>query len=149
MTETVFEPVVVVPNNKEDLETANGWYHELVDVKRFNLTEGQFELLLNGNGLFYDLAELSDFFIDYYECARIELANLSAALKLVNDYNINAKNDEEKKVLEIIIESLNYAIDRDTFWEIWCCPKGALDSFISYNFDPNNPVKRKPKKEIN
>ena len=147
MTKTVYEPVVVVPNNKEDLETADGWYQELVDVKRFNLTEEQFEFLLNGNGFLFDLAELTDFFIDYLECARIEQANLSSALKLVNDYNINAKSDDEKKALKIIIDSLKYAIERETFWEIWCCPKGALDSFISYNFDSDNPVKRKSKKQ--
>ena len=71
-----------------------------------------------------------------------ELTKLKEEASNINDLVNGCLSDEEEKVLEEY-----YAKEKETFWEIWCCPKGALDSFISYNFDPNNPVKRKPKKD--
>lgn len=107
-----------VPQNITGIEEFESFDEEMPNVKTFELTQEEYEILRQPKGLFQSFDEKFGTIIDVCEEERIDSDDLEEALQLSNTMLIKQKNDLAIKAIGKVIDSLESAIEAGTFWEI-------------------------------
>ena len=107
-----------VPLNKIGIEEFEGYDEEMTNVKTFELTQEEYDILRQPKGLFQEFDERFGTIIDVCEEERIVNENLKEALQSANKMLNKQKNDIAEKAIKKVIDSLECAIQAGTFWEI-------------------------------
>ncbi len=106
-----------VPVNEKGIEEFESYDEEMANVKTFELTKKEYLSLRTGKDcLFNKIDEKFGTIIDECEEERIEFDNLAEAYELVSSHI--PKTETEKTACAKVSESLKFAIDSKTFWEI-------------------------------
>ena len=107
-----------VPLNKIGIEEFEGYDEEMSNVKTFELTQEEYDILRQPKGLFQEFDERFGTIIDVCEEERIVNENLKEALQSANKMLKKQKKDIAEKAIKKVIDSLECAIQAGTFWEI-------------------------------
>ncbi len=114
----MFVYYINVPLNEVGIEEFDSYDEEMLNVKSFERTQEEYEVLRQPKGLFSIFDKKFGIIIDVCEEERIEKDNLREALQLANKIFDKHKNDITDKAVKKIIDSLKCAINAGTFWEI-------------------------------
>lgn len=107
-----------VPLNKTGIEEFEGYDEEMPNVKTFELTQEEYDVLRQPKGLFHVFDEKFGIIIDVCEEERIDNEKLNEALQSANKMLNKQKSDIADKAIKKVIDSLECAIKAGTFWEI-------------------------------
>ncbi len=107
-----------VPQNITGIEEFENYNEEMPNVKTFELTQEEYEILRRPKGLFQIFDEKFGTIIGVCEEERIGSDDLEEALQLANTMLSKQKNDLAIKAIGKVIDSLKSAIEAETFWEI-------------------------------
>ncbi len=107
-----------VPLNKTGVEEFEGYDEEMPNVKTFELTQEEYDVLRQPKGLFHVFDDKFGTIIDVCEEERIDNENLNEALQYANKMLSKKKDDITDKAIKKVIDSLECAIKAGTFWEI-------------------------------
>lgn len=107
-----------VPQNKVGIEEFESFDEEMPNVKTFELTQEEYEVLRQPKGLFQIFDEKFGTIIDVCEEERIDSDDLKEALQLAEKMLSKQKNDIAKDAYRKIVDSLECAVNAGTFWEI-------------------------------
>ncbi len=112
----MFVYFINVPLNKDGMNEFELYEDEMPNVKTFELTEEDYNVLRKPNGLFSKIDGEVGTIIDICEEERIEIENIPKAIAIVKKYK--SKDENEKNACKIVLESLQLAYESQTFWEI-------------------------------
>lgn len=107
-----------VPLNETGINEFDNYDEEMHNVKTFELSQEEYEALRQPKGLFEKFDEKFGTIIDVCEEERIDKVNLAEALQLTNKLLEKHKNETTDRALKKGIDSLECAIQADTFWKI-------------------------------
>ena len=114
----MFVYYINVPLNKTGIEEFECYDEEMPNVKTYELTKEEYEVLRQPKGLFQVFDDKFGTIIDVCEEERIDNENLNEALQSANKMLIEQKNDVADRAIKKVIDSLECAIKVGTFWEI-------------------------------
>jgi len=106
---------IIVPNVKEVVDNAVGYFDELSNVKTFDLSQEEFDDLRKEGGLFDAFDEAFGTIIDDCEEDRIESNEIPQAISVVENF---IEEGTCGSGVQIVWQSLKYAEERGVFWEI-------------------------------
>ena len=114
----MFVYYINVPLNEAGIEEFETYSEEMPNVKTFELTQEEYEVLRQPKSLFQIFDEKFGTIIDVCEEERIEEANLAEALQLAIKLVEKHSDALIVRATQKVIDSLKCAIDAETFWEI-------------------------------
>lgn len=107
-----------IPLNETGINELEEYDEDLQNVKTFELTQEEYEVLRKPKGLFGKFDEKFGTIIDVCEEERIDNCNLAEALMYANKFLEKHVNEVSDNGLKKVINSLECAIQAGTFWEI-------------------------------
>ncbi len=105
----MFVYYINVPLNKNGIEEFEHCEEEMPNVKTFELTKEEYEVLRQPKSLFQRFDEKFGIIIDICEEERIDNDNLSDALKIVNTMLAKHKSEVADKALRKVADSIKEA----------------------------------------
>lgn len=107
-----------VPMNQAGIEEYENYEEDMKNVKTFELSENEFNIANKKGGLFKKFNEAFGIIIDYSEEERIEREDLNEAILIAEKEKSHAESQDEITTMDKVIDSLRYAKECETFWEI-------------------------------
>lgn len=117
MRKVRFTHTILVPNSREQVEYADGYYDELSNVTEFSLSHEEYDNFRKEGSLFDDFDHAFGTIIDDCEEDRIESDRISEAIALVRKF-MNQTGADSIAGAQTVLESLKYAEEKGAFWEI-------------------------------
>lgn len=108
---------ILVPNQSETIERADGYAEELSDATTFELSDREYEDLRKEGGLLDRFDDAFGTIIDDFEEDRIESQDLPQAIEITISF-LETWLSYGDSGAEKVLESLKYAEAKSTFWEI-------------------------------
>lgn len=114
----MYKYYINVPINQQGVEEFESYSEVSQNIKTYELTENEFDVLRKKNGLFSIFKKELGTIIDYCEEERIECEQLDYAIALTSNYLDKVIERSEKDVCVALLELLKTAKASGTFLEI-------------------------------
>ena len=114
----MFVYYINVPINEKGVEELDTYDEEMKNVKTFELSSEEYEVLRKPDGLFQKFDNAFGTIIDICEEERINNENLDLAIQFASELRRKRCSDVLKNGLDKILESLTLAAEVGLFWEI-------------------------------